>query len=335
MISENFSEGENFMKFQIMLRILFRLLQRRTVTAAALAREAGVSERSIRRYLEELIVSGVPLDIIRGRGGGICLPDTYKLPENFFTKEEYAAAVNALGALYEQMRDETVKSALDKLTLQSKEDGRSLTISGHILVDSGTWGDAYNFSDKLKVLEDAAEDAACLDLLYVDRAGQESRRTVEPHLLIYKQNIWYLYAWCRKREDFRLFRVGRIRSARRTGEIFARREIDRDNLPLQFHFADAELIEVRFAVRPQALPDVEEWLGIDSIRTVRGELFAEATLPAGEVLLSKILSFGDGVKVLSPAALAADVRARAAALAAQYAPETENAPAEAGTSGQN
>lgn len=323
------------MKFQIMLRILFRLLQRRTVTAAALAREAGVSERSIRRYLEELIVSGVPLDIIRGRGGGICLPDTYKLPENFFTKEEYAAAVNALGALYEQMRDETVKSALDKLTLQSKEDGRSLTISGHILVDSGTWGDAYDFSDKLKVLEDAAEDAACLDLLYVDRAGRESRRTVEPHLLIYKQNIWYLYAWCRKREDFRLFRVGRIRSARRTGEIFARREIDRDNLPLQFHFADAELIEVRFAVRPQALPDVEEWLGIDSIRTVRGELFAEATLPAGEVLLSKILSFGDGVKVLSPAALAADVRARAAALAAQYAPETENAPAEAGTSGQN
>ena len=42
-------------------------------------------------------MAGVPIDIIRGRRGGICLPDTYRLPSNFFTKEEYAAAVNALG----------------------------------------------------------------------------------------------------------------------------------------------------------------------------------------------------------------------------------------------
>ncbi len=305
------------MKFQAMLRILFRLLQRRSVTAAELARDAGVSERSIRRYLEELIVAGVPLDIIRGRNGGICLPDTYKLPENFFTKEEYAAAVNALGALYEQMRDETVKQALDKLAMQSKADGRALAVSGYVLVDNGTWGDAYNFSDKLNVLETAAEERECLELCYTDRAGRETRRTVEAHLLIYKQNIWYLYAWCRTRKDFRLFRVGRIRSARRTGERFERREVDRAHLPLKFSFADTELVEVRFSVRPAALPDMEEWLGMENIRT-GDPIVAEATLPAGEVLLSKILSFGDGVKVLSPPALAEAVRARAAALAAQY-----------------
>ena len=98
------------MKFQVMLRILFRLLKSRKVSAAALAKENDVSERSIRRYLEELIVCGVPLDIIRGRGGGICLPDTYKLPENFFTREEYAAAVNALGALYEQLHDDAARA---------------------------------------------------------------------------------------------------------------------------------------------------------------------------------------------------------------------------------
>ena len=49
------------MKFQVMLRILFRLLKSRKVSAAALAKENDVSERSIRRYLEELIVCGVPL----------------------------------------------------------------------------------------------------------------------------------------------------------------------------------------------------------------------------------------------------------------------------------
>ena len=227
--------------------------------------------------------------------------------------------MNALHALYEQMHDETVRAALEKLSQQRKTDGKSLTISGNILVDGSGWGDAYEFSDKLHALEDATERRECLDLAYIDREGAESRRTVEPHLLIYKQNIWYLYAWCRRRQDFRLFRIGRIRSASGTGETFARREIDRAHLPLDFTFEDAEMVQLRLAVEKKALPDAEEWLGIARIRTVNGGLFAEATLPAGEVLLSKLLSFGDGVRVLEPKALAAEVRARAEALAALYA----------------
>ena len=306
------------MKFQLMLKILFRLLKNRKSSARELAAECGISERSVYRYAEEMIVSGVPLDIVRGRGGGIFLPDTYKLPENFFTREEYAAAVNALSALYEQMHDDAVKSALDKLAQQQKSDSRNMSFSGHIVVDGGTWGDAYDFSEKLRVLEDAAERTQCLDIAYVDRGGRESRRTVEPHLLVYKQNIWYLYAWCRIRKDFRLFRIGRIRSARVTGEIFARREVDRNNLPLKFDFGNAKLIEVKLSVAPKSLPDIEEWLGVDNIRVNGEEIFAEATLPAGEPLFSKLLSLGDGVRVLSPAALADGVRVRAENLLKNY-----------------
>ncbi len=306
------------MKFQIMLRILFRLLKNRKASAGELARENGVSERSIYRYAEELIVSGVPLDIVRGRGGGIFLPDTYKLPENFFTREEYAAAVNALGALYEQLHDDAAKSALDKLALQQKADSRNMSFSGNIVVDGGTWGDAYDFSEKLRVLEDAAERCECLDICYIDRGGKESRRIVEAHLLVYKQNIWYLYAWCRTRRDFRLFRIGRIRSARLTGEPFAKREIDRANLPLKFDFGNTELIGVKLSVAQKAVPDVEEWLGVDNIRVEGNEIFAEATLPAGEVLLSKLLSLGDGVRVLSPAPLAEELKQKAAELLKLY-----------------
>ena len=64
------------MKFEVMLGILFRLLRRTKASAAELADLYGVSQRSIYRYVEELIVSGVPINIIRGRNGGIFLPDT-------------------------------------------------------------------------------------------------------------------------------------------------------------------------------------------------------------------------------------------------------------------
>lgn len=306
------------MKFQIMLKILFRLLKARKASAAQMARDFGVSERSIYRYAEELSISGVPIDIIRGRNGGICLPDTFRLPANFFTREEFAAAVNALTALYEQLPDEAVKDALEKLLRQQKSDSRDLALSGNILVDSGTWGDAYSFSDKLKLLEDATEGCSCLDLSYIDRGGKESRRTVEPHLLIYKQNIWYLYAWCRARKDFRLFRVGRIRSARETGEKFEKREIDRANLPLKFNFKDEELIRLRLAVQKEALPDIEEWLGMDNVRVEGGDILAEAELPGGEVLYAKLLGFGSGVRVLAPSSVAQELARRARALLRQY-----------------
>ena len=306
------------MKFQAMLKILFTLLKKKKTSAAELASACCVSERSIHRYLEELIVSGVPIDIIRGRNGGIFLPDTYKLPENFFTKEEYSAAINALGALYEQLHDDAVADALNKLLSQQKSDSRNLTLSGKIVVDSGTWGDAYDFSEKLKVMEEAAENDECLDLLYIDRNGNESRRVIEPHLLVYKQNIWYVYAWCRKRSDFRLFKVGRIRSARKTGEIFARREIDRDNLPLKFDFKNTELTDIVFYVEKHALPDVEEWIGMDNVQTHGDRIVAEATLPAGEPLYSKILSFGDGIRIVSPESVAEEVRMRAEKILALY-----------------
>ena len=306
------------MKFQAMLKILFTLLKKKKTSAAELASACCVSERSIHRYLEELIVSGVPIDIIRGRNGGIFLPDTYKLPENFFTKEEYSAAINALGALYEQLHDDAVADALNKLLSQQKSDSRNLTLSGRIVVDSGTWGDAYDFSEKLKVMEEAAENDECLDLLYIDRNGNESRRVIEPHLLVYKQNIWYVYAWCRKRSDFRLFKVGRIRSARKTGEIFARREIDRDNLPLKFDFKNTELTDIVFYVEKHTLPDVEEWIGMDNVQTHGDRIVAEATLPAGEPLYSKILSFGDGIRIVSPESVAEEVRMRAEKLLALY-----------------
>lgn len=306
------------MKFQAMLKILFTLLKKKKTSAAELASACGVSERSIHRYLEELIVSGVPIDIIRGRNGGIFLPDTYKLPENFFTKEEYSAAINALGALYEQLHDDAVADALNKLLSQQKSDSRNLTLSGRIVVDSGTWGDAYDFSEKLKVMEEAAENDECLDLLYIDRNGNESRRVIEPHLLVYKQNIWYVYAWCRKRSDFRLFKVGRIRSARKTGEIFARRKIDRDNLPLKFDFKNTELTDIVFYVEKYALPDVEEWIGMDNVHVNGDRIVAEATLPAGEPLYAKILSFGDGIRIVSPESVAEEVRMRAEKLLALY-----------------
>ena len=142
------------MKYEILTDILFELLSKRKVTARYLAEKHATSERTIYRYLDILAVS-VPLQIQRGRNGGVFISDSYKLPVNFMTKEEYGAAIEALGAMYSQLPEERFLAARRKLSAQAKSESRDLTLSGTvgtILVDSGTWGDTRSFSEKLRLL---------------------------------------------------------------------------------------------------------------------------------------------------------------------------------------
>ena len=217
------------MKYKILLDILFELLSKRRLTANYLAEKHGISPRTVYRYIEILSLA-VPVQVQAGRNGGIFISDAYKLPVNFMTKAEYEAAIEALSAMYSQLPEPRFLAAKRKLSAQAKSEIRDLTLSGTvgtILVDSGTWGDTRNFSEKIRLAEGCIRDCAVLEIEYTSRTGEESRRKIEPHVLVFKQGVWYVYAFCRKQRAFRLFRLGRIKSALLSGEKFIRRPFRR------------------------------------------------------------------------------------------------------------
>ncbi len=305
------------MKYQIMTDILFTLLAKRKVSAAELAGKYGVSLRSVYRYVDELTVAGIPIDVTRGPGGGIYISDAFKLPKGLMTKEEYTKAIGAMLAMNEQLSDPVLRSAIEKLSAQVKSEKLDLTLSGNILVDSGTWGDEHRFSDKLALLERAVEEREALDIDYVSREGVETQRRIYPHLLVYKQNIWYVYAWCTKRDAFRLFKIGRMRLILTTGETFQRIPFKRSNVPLKFWY-DGETVFAVFEISTEGLPYAEEWLGVDNIQKREDKYYAEVSLPDDESLVGKILSAGAGFRVLSPASLAERVAREAEKIAGLY-----------------
>ncbi|MCD7728796.1 MAG: YafY family transcriptional regulator [Clostridia bacterium] len=305
------------MKYQIMIKMLMLLLSRRKVCAKEIASRYDISVRSVYRYIDELIVAGIPIDVSRGRYGGISIADTFRLPAGFFTRGEYSAAINALKAMASQVSDENILSALEKLQRQIKSENRELTVSGGIIVDGGTWGDTKKFSDKMAVCEKAVNEGLCIKIDYISREGEHSKRVIDPHVLIFKQNVWYVYAFCHTKQDFRTFKIGRIKSASFTGRTFEKKQISREDIPLNFFYRSDELTDVRLEIDKQKLPDVEEWVGIDNIEP-RGKAFiADISLPNDDILVNKILSFGGGVKVISPEALKEKVK-----LAAQKIIET-------------
>lgn len=291
------------------------LLQKRKVTATEIARKYEVSARSVYRYVEELNICGVPIDVVRGRYGGLMIADTFRLPTGYFTREEYAATLNALDAMSSQISDEAIISAKEKLESRLKIERRESSVCGNIIVDGGTWGDSTKFSDKIAVCERAVNQSQQLLIDYISRLGEHSKRKIDPYVLIFKQNVWYVWAFCHTKQDFRIFKIGRIRSATFTGKEFVKREFSRADIDLNFYYKDDELIEVTFGIDKDSLADVEEWLGIDNIEPRGNAFYANLSLPNDEMLVNKILGFGGKVKVLSPASLRDKVKEAARKIA--------------------
>lgn len=289
------------MKFEIMMEILFELLSKKTVTAKYLAEKYGVSVRSIYRYVYSLESAGVPVYTVRGTGGGISIVDTYRLTSTFMSEKEFDRVLHALTAITESVPDKTLESAINKLKSVIKNEYASCKMtSGNLIIDASPWGDAVGYKSKLSVIVGAIETCSILQIKYHDRNGAVTEREVEPHLIVFKQGLWYVYAFCRLRNTFRFFKIGRIESATVKPEIFTRKEVAESDLGLDFWTNAAEAINVKLEVSPSVVSDVQEWLGVENVKESNGKFIAEAKLPLDGGLVSKIMGFADGVKVLAP-----------------------------------
>ena len=307
------------MKFSILLAILFDLLAKRKVTATYLADKHEISTRTVYRYVDELSFN-VPIHVKRGRNGGICISDSYKLPVGFMTLDEYDATIEALAAMYTQLPEERFLAAKRKLSAQMKAEARDLTLSGdlgNILVDGGSWGDTRAFSEKVRLFEESIRDLIVLEIEYNARTGEKTTRKIEPHVLVFKQNVWYVYAFCYKQRDFRLFRLGRISSVMKTEERFTKRPFNREDIPLNYWKTD-KTVDARFEITESAFADAQDWLGVENLQLKNGKWLADVTLPDDEALVRKIVGLGSGMKVLAPEELRDKVALAAKEIAKLY-----------------
>lgn len=299
------------MKYQIMIDIMMLLLSKRKLSAQEIASRYDISQRSVYRYIDELNLCGVPVDVARGRYGGISIADTFRLPSWYFTREEYTATINALNAMTSQVSDKSVLSALEKLQSQQKLDKQDRNVCGNIIVDGGTWGDSKKFADKMRVCETAVNERKSLLIDYISREGEHSRRVIDPYVLIFKQNVWYIYSFCHTKQTFRTFKVGRIKQASFTGETFERKELTRDEINLNFYYNSVKMVDVTLEIEKATLPDAEDWLGMDNIEPRGNKFIARITAPDDGGLVNQILSYGGTVKVLEPLDLREKVLAAA------------------------
>ena len=289
------------MKYEIMIGILFDLLSKRSVPASYLAEKYGVSTRSIYRYLECLEMAGVPIYTIRGNGGGFSIIDTYKLSSTFLTRKESEQFIHALSAITESVPNKEIQNAITKLQAIKKHEYSGFDIrSGNLIIDGGPWGDTVGYKTKLIILQKCIEENKQLSIKYHDRNGSITSRVIDPYVIVFKQGIWYIYAYCNLRQEFRFFKTGRIESATITDKTFIRKDLSDKELPFDVWYNNVEAVPVVLKVDKSVLSDVEEWLGVENVKEENGEFIAKASLPFDQGLVSKIIGFRSGLKVLQP-----------------------------------
>ncbi len=206
---------------------LIMLLQNRpNQKAADLARELGVSVRTLHRYFSALDDMGIPIYAERGPCGGFSLVRGYKMPPLIFTPEEAVAVSlgtglveDLWGNLYRQAAHAALAKLENLLPEQSRQEvgwaRRSLVTAGlsHPGLDA--------LAAILEGLRSAIRKTQRVQLLYLgaSRPTPETRQ-LDPYALAFRWGWWYVVGYCHTRHALRTFRLDRIQELAVLPQIF-------------------------------------------------------------------------------------------------------------------
>jgi len=333
------------MRADRLVATLLLLQARGRVTAAEVAEELEISERTARRDLEALGMAGIPVYSQAGRGGGWSLLGGARTDLSGLTAAEARTLFLVAGP--SSAATPAAKSALRKLVQALPETFRAdaEAAASAVMLDPAGWGGRpVTPPPFLEDLQRAVVDGVRVELGYTDRDQAASQRTVSPLGLVQKGSTWYVIANTEK--GVRTFRVWRVRSVERTD-----RPVDR---PDGFDLAEtwAGVVEamderraaggVRARVDPAVLttlryhwgtslsvvdPDPDADIDPDPDAVDRpdadagGTAWVEVTIGgrSWEAVTDQLAGYGGAIEVLDPPEARAHLAAVGAQLVRRYA----------------
>lgn len=207
-------------KAERLFQLVVLLRRARTVTARELAVELGVSDRTIYRDIQSLILSGVPVE---GEAGvGYILRRDFELPPLQFTGEEAQALL--LGARMVQAwgdpaLEQAARGVLDKVRAVAGRDQLDDLDSQLMQVPGFHISPALRH--KMGQVREGIGRRRKLRFTYTRADGAQAERTVRPLGLFFWGSTWSFAGWCELRRAFRNFRVDRMDGVVVTEESFA------------------------------------------------------------------------------------------------------------------
>lgn len=281
-----------------LFRILYYVLEKGKVTANELSEKFEVSVRTIYRDIDVISSAGIPIYATQGKGGGIEIADDFVLKKSLLSEKEQEQILVALKGL-EGINKQYENELLTKLSAFFK-----IKNANWIEVDFTNWQRGNEYDELFNDIKSAIINKNIIRFTYFSSNEKETSREVKPIRLLFKGWDWYVYTFCLLRNEFRYFKLSRIRDLKILDENF---EDSYEDVVLIKKMEYKDTVHVKLKFDRKVAFRVYDEMG-DIKEDEEGNLYAEIELPNDYNLYNYIFSFGESVEVLEPIEIRNNIR---------------------------
>lgn len=280
------------MKIDRLIGIITILQQNKTVTAPYLAEKFEVSRRTISRDIDDICKAGIPIVTTQGAGGGISIMDGFSLDTTVFTEQELTAIFTGLKSL------DSVSYSASAERLAHKIGGNTaIKLADQMIIDLSSFH-KDDLASKIELLKRAIRESRCVKFHYCYNKG-EADKLIEPYLIVFKWSDWYIFGFCKERQDFRMYKLRRLWDLKITDDTFAVRELPEEKKQFGRNMTDDYYITAIYA--PSEKYKLVEEYGPNSFTVLDdGRLWTRWGFTDLEWAIQRFLSFGDRVEIIEP-----------------------------------
>ncbi len=291
------------MKIERLLAIVVLLLNKNRISAVELAEKFGVSVRTIYRDIETINSAGIPIISFPGNNGGFGILDTYKFDKHCISEADMNYLLSTIKGINTTMNDVRLETIIAKLLNLSKRKVQTNNDESeeYYIIDMQPYGFINKQKETIKHIHKALANHNVIEVEYVNSKSEISTRLLEPMTLVFKAYVWYLFAYCRQKDDFRFFKLSRIKNLKfMENLVFERRDYKYSDFEKRNEYTtELTKIVLRFSERLKSR--IEDYFPEESITyNIDGTLDITREWVEDEWVYSYIMSFGDDVQVIAP-----------------------------------
>ncbi|WP_028612242.1 helix-turn-helix transcriptional regulator [Paenibacillus harenae] len=303
------------MKLDRLISMIYMLLNNEVISASELAEKYGVSQRTIYRDIDVICAAGIPVVSYQGVNGGYGIIDTYKMDKSLLGSYDAGSLITVLHSMSTVFDDERAMETVRKLQTIQKDDHPP-----NLSMDIGS---VQVYNESLRALRSAIMDRHVIQFEYVNGRNERVTRRVEPVSLHFQYNAWYLYGYCRERNDYREFKISRMAHLLALPEQYQRVHQSTPQRMSYENYRWTDHVDVILHFSKESLAraldyfyDAEKSFNPDGSLTVKLKLDNDVR---EKKLLSILLSFGDEAEVVEPAHLRRELKEMLEKMLKKYA----------------
>lgn len=209
-------------KIDRLYAITVYLLNNGKTSASKLSRKFEVSVRTIQRDIDSLCRAGIPIVAETGTNGGYYLTENFHMDAHMATNEDYSFILTALKGFYSAMKNPRIDATLEKVASLAKKQDNGIILDFSVLQEG--------VSQLLQILQEAIRIKHPVSFEYTNTGNITRIHTVEPVAVVYRWYAWYLLAYSVVKNDYRTYKLIRMRNVKIVDGAFTREHVNAEKI---------------------------------------------------------------------------------------------------------